>query len=125
MHYIDNDYGPETKPTHIIDMDWQRANPAGNTHNPNFPSSSPDNGHLYSPAEANQLAQLSQEHGMRNAANFQWFLWGMSFSIFLQSYAPSFWMSIVQMQLLTFSLSGIRCRKGCSNISPLKTPTDA
>ncbi|KAF2270413.1 hypothetical protein CC78DRAFT_611315 [Lojkania enalia] len=88
MHYIDNDYGPDGD-THIRDMTWAIANdPASPTYNGNFPTSAQPT--LYRPEEANALAQLSQEQAMRNAANYQWFLWVVYMGARLaRTYLPS------------------------------------
>jgi hypothetical protein len=74
MHYRDNDFGQD-QATHIGDMTWARVNdPSSPTYNGAFPTSVTPV--LYTPERANQLAQLGQDQAMRNAANYQWFLWG-------------------------------------------------
>ncbi|KAF2181158.1 hypothetical protein K469DRAFT_692386 [Zopfia rhizophila CBS 207.26] len=96
MHYADNDCNTHNKPVdepnyrlrtapngqaHITDVSWGLANQPGTpTYNGNFPTSG---GGLYSPQNANSLAQFNQLAAMQNAANYAWYIYAVYVGLWL------------------------------------------
>lgn len=63
---------------HIGDLTWEDVNVPGTpTYDGNYPTSAVT---IYSPQNAHSLGDLNQAAAMQNAANYQWYLYGMSSS---------------------------------------------